>query len=267
LIIPLEPFIHQADFEHTMSNPETPVSPALERWLRDYNEAPWRRYVESLRERGLLAIVDGIMVDAGAIFQTRFQCDTRSCASMDRGADIESCCTDYHVEITPEEKERIVANAGGIFELLGRFEGDRIGPHRKIDEFFEESHSIALAKEKGRCAFSYRDASGMLRCGLHSLALEKGVPVASIKPLTCVFFPLVVYRFENGQTLLTAISDETGDLMEGEKDTNLPCLRMKKGDPMFVECRMAIETGFGSAFFEHLSAAAREFLGRNGGSK
>jgi hypothetical protein len=241
-----------------MSTIEAPTTTALERWLRDYNEAPWRRYIERLRERGLLLEVDGILVDCGTMFETRFQCDTHRCAAIDRDARTESCCTDYEVEITPEEKARIVAHAGEVIELLSRYDAERVTPARDIGEFFEESHSIVLAKERGRCAFSYRAANGQLRCGLHSLALEKEVPISSIKPMTCVFFPVVVYRFENGDTLLTAISDETADLMEGEKDTQLPCLRMQMGDPMFIECRTAIETGFGKPFYERLASVFSE---------
>jgi Protein of unknown function (DUF3109) len=230
-----------------------------ERWLRDFNEAPWRRYLRSLEKCGLLAKVDGIMVDAGTIFKTHFRCDTRTCAGIDRGPGIESCCTDYDVEITPEEHARILENGDAVIELLRRHDGERVTPERTIGEFFLESHTISLAKEKGRCAFSYRDAGGQLRCGIHSLALEKGVPVPSIKPLACVLFPIVIYRFENGETLLTATSRETSSLFGREKDSELPCLRAEQGDPMFVECRMAIEAGFGEAFYQRLMLAASEF--------
>jgi len=163
------------------ANKTAEMTPLAERWLRDFNEAPWRRYILSLTERGLLADVDGIMVDAGTIFKTRFRCDTRTCAGVDRGSGVESCCTDYEV------------------------------------------------------------------------------PIASIKPLACVLFPLVIYRFENGDTLLTATSRETGPLFGREKDTELPCLKMEQGDPMYVECRTAIEAGFGEAFYQSLVTAAKEF--------
>ena len=188
------------------ANKAAGLTPLAERWLRDFNEAPWRRYLRSLEKCGLLAEVDGIMVDAGTIFKTHFRCDTRTCAGIDRGPGIESCCTDYDVEITPEEHARILENGDAVIELLRRHDGERVTPERTIGEFFLESHTISLAKEKGRCAFSYRDAGGQLRCGIHSLALEKGVPVPSIKPLACVLFPIVIYRFENGETLLTATS-------------------------------------------------------------
>lgn len=241
------------------ANKPADLTPLAARWLRDYNEAPWRRYLQALDDRGLLADVDGIRVDAGALFETRFRCDTKICAGIDRGPGIESCCTDYDVEITPEERARIVDNADGVIELLSRHDGERVTPGRGIAGFFEESHSISLAKENGRCAFSYRDEHGQLRCGLHSLALEKGVPVASIKPLACVLFPIVIYRFENGEVLLSATSRETSSLFGGAKDWQLPCLRAQQGDPMFIECRMAIEAGFGEAFYQRLILAAEAF--------
>jgi hypothetical protein len=241
------------------ANKSVDLTPLAARWLRDYNEAPWRRYLQALGERGLLTDVDGIMVDAGALFETRFRCDTKTCAGIDRSPGTESCCTDYDVEITPEEHARIVDNADGVIELLSRHDGERVTPGRGIAEFFEESHAISLAKENARCAFSYRDESGQLRCGLHSLALEKGVPVPSIKPLACVLFPLVIYRFENGEVLLTSTSRETASLFGGARDWRLPCLLAQQGDPMFMECRMAIEAGFGEAFYQRLTLAAEAF--------
>jgi hypothetical protein len=207
----------------------------------------------------LLKNIDGIWVDAGTMFETRFRCDTRTCAGLDRGAGIESCCTDYDVEITPEEHARIVENGEAIIALLNRYDGDRVTSGRTVKEFFIEAHTISLAKEKSRCAFSYRDGGGQLRCGLHSLALERGVPIPSIKPLVCVLFPLVLYRFENGETLLTATSPETSPLFGRDKDSELPCLKNQAGDPMFVECRTGIEAALGQPFYEHLAAAAKEF--------
>jgi hypothetical protein len=235
------------------------LTPPAERWLRDFNEAPWRRYISTLSERGLLTSIDGIWVDAGTMFQTRFRCDTRTCAGIDRGPGIESCCTDYDVEITPEEHAVIVDNGEAIIDLLSRYDSERVTRERNVNEFFIEAHTISLAKENSRCAFSYRDASGQLRCGLHSLALERKAPISSIKPLVCVLFPLVLYRFESGETLLTATSRETSPLFGRDKDAELPCLKNQAGDPMFVECRTGIEAAFGRTFYEHLAAAATDF--------
>ena len=66
------------------ANKTAEMTPLAERWLRDFNEAPWRRYILSLTERGLLADVDGIMVDAGTIFKTRFRCIAKAQDSVSR---------------------------------------------------------------------------------------------------------------------------------------------------------------------------------------
>ena len=240
------------------ANKAADMTPLAERWLRDFNEAPWRRYMSTLKERELLADVDGIMVDAGTLFKTHFRCDTRTCAgSIGHLAPIllyRLRRRDYARGARANRRERRRDS-----RTVSRHDGERVAPGRAIGEFFLESHTISLAKEKGRCAFSYRDAGGQLRCGIHSLALEKGVPVASIKPLACVLFPLVIYRFENGEILLTATSRETGPLFGRDKDSDLPCLKNQAGDPMFIECRMAIEAGFGEAFYQRLTLVASKF--------
>jgi uncharacterized protein DUF3109 len=128
--------------------------------------------------------------------------------------------------------------------------------------FFDDRNSIELVKEDGRCVFSYRDEAGQLWCGLHALALEKGWPVESIKPITCILFPLVVFRFENGEMLLTATSEEIERMFASPKESlKLPCLLQQAGDPMYVELRNAIQMAFGKRFYESLAAAAAQYLG------
>jgi hypothetical protein len=236
-------------------------TPLVINWLRDYNEAPWRRFVRSLEQRGDLVTVDGIMIDAGGLFRTRFRCDSKTCSLPGRESEVESCCQEYDVEITPAERDRIVAHAGDVVEFLAANDPKRVKPGRQIDSFFKERNIIELAKEDGRCAFSYRDSTGQLWCGLHSLALEKGMPLEAIKPIACILFPLVVCRFENGDTLLTSTSSETEQLFDGAKESNkLPCLKLQTADPMFMECRTAIEVAFGDGFYERLAAASDQFL-------
>jgi hypothetical protein len=234
---------------------------ALNDWLRDYNEQPWRRFMNGLRERGELVNVDGILVDTRALFRTRFHCDSKTCAMLDRPAGVESCCQEYFVEVTVEERDRIFAHAGDVVELLSRKDPARVKPDRDIASFFDDKNSIELVKEDNRCAFSYRDEAGQLWCGLHALALEKGWPIESVKPITCILFPLVVFRFENGDLLLTATSEEVERMFASPKESlKLPCLLKQAGDPMFMECRSAIVLSFGEAFYQRLASAASEFL-------
>lgn len=233
----------------------------LSDWLRNYNDQPWRRYVRGLEERGELANVDGVMVDARALFSTRFRCDSKTCAMPDRPSGVESCCQEYYVNLTLEERDRIVGRADDVIELLSRKDPARVKPDRDIASFFDDRNTIELAKEDSRCAFSYRDEAGQLWCGLHSLALEKNWPIHSIKPVTCSLFPLVVFRFENGDILLSANTGEVERMFAGTKESlALPCLLKQAGDPMYVECRGAIELAFGEAFYDSIARAAAEFL-------
>jgi Fe-S-cluster containining protein len=237
------------------------TNPALLEWLRDYEEQPWRRYMTGLRERGELVDVGGVNVDARALFATRFRCDSKTCAMMDRPAGVESCCKEYFVEVTMAERDRIVAHAGDVVEFLSHKEPARVKPERDIASFFDDRNTIELRKEDDRCVFSYRDEAGQLLCGLHALALEKKWPIASIKPVTCILFPLVVFRFENGEILLTATSEEVERMFANPKESlKLPCLLKQAGDPMYVECRGAIQTAFGKPFYERLSASADQYL-------
>src|SRR5215472_15725467 len=126
-----------------MSN--LPGSEALNDWLRDYNEAPWRHYIGKLKKRGMLLEIDGVMVDCQSMLETRITCDTRTCANLGRSADTESCCTDYEVEITPAEKKRIVDHADEVIELLAQRDPERVTRDRSIEEFFIETHTIELA--------------------------------------------------------------------------------------------------------------------------
>lgn len=234
----------------------------LAQWLTDYNEASWRRYVAGLEELGEMVRVQNIMVDARALFRTHFHCDTDMCAAAGRAKKTDSCCMEYEVEITPRERARIEAHEKEVLDYLRQRDPKRIGNRRSLKGFFEDDYTITLAKEKGRCAFSFRDENGQLWCGLHAMALEQGMPIEAIKPMACILFPLVVYRFENGDILLTATSRATGQLFDGLKDWELlPCLRLRSGPRMFEECRFAIEIALGAAFYQKLAAAASDYLG------
>jgi len=238
-------------------------NPALLNWLRDYEEQPWRRFVGGLKQRGELIDVAGVMVDARALFATRFRCDSKTCAMLDRPAGVESCCQEYYVEVTLAERDRITARGAEVVEFLSRKDPNRVKPDRDIMSFFDDRNSIELVKEDGRCAFSFRDEAGQLWCGLHALALEQGLPIESIKPTTCILFPLVVFRFENGDMLLTATSEEVERMFASPKESlKLPCLLQQAGDPMYVEMRSAIQMAFGNPFYERLAATATDFLSK-----
>jgi hypothetical protein len=230
--------------------------------MTDFDEEPWHRFIRALEKRGDLLTIDGVLIDAGALFRTRFRCDTRTCAEVNRPDKTDSCCRDYEVEITASERDRIAAHATDVIGFLATHDASRVTPDRTIDSFFLSAYSIQLAKEDNRCAFSYRDSNGRLWCGIHSMALEKNLPVESIKPYACILFPLVVRRLEDGTILLTAASSETEALYGGKDSALLPCLREPGGEPMYRECRRGIELGFGTEFYARMDSAAVEFKTR-----
>ena len=234
----------------------------LVKWMTEFDEEPWHRFIRALRDRGDLVTIDGVLIDGGGLFRTRFHCDTRTCAEVKRPANTDSCCRDYEVEITAGERARITDRATDIIGFLATHDASRVKPDRSIDSFFLSTHSIQLAKEDHRCAFSYRDSDGRLWCGIHSLALEKNLPVESIKPYACILFPLVVRRLEDGTILLTVASSETESLYGGKDSNLLPCLREPRGEPMYRECKSAIELAFGTEFYVRLESAAADFNSR-----
>src|ERR1700728_1789942 len=103
-----------------------PTTPLVIEWLRDYNEAPWRRFVHSLDQRGELVWVDGVMIDAYGLFRTRFRCDSKTCSLPGLGPEVESCCQQYDVEITPAERDRIVARADEVIAFLAAKDPERV---------------------------------------------------------------------------------------------------------------------------------------------
>ncbi len=60
------------------------------------------------------------MVDARALFATRFRCDSKTCAMVDRPAGVESCCEEYYVDVTLAERDRIIARGAEVVEFLSR---------------------------------------------------------------------------------------------------------------------------------------------------
>jgi len=69
-----------------------------------------------------------------------------------------------------------------------------------------------------------------------------------------------VFRFDNGDVLLSANTGEVERMFAGTKEPlALPCLLKQAGDPMYIECRSAIELAFGSEFYGRLARAATQF--------
>jgi hypothetical protein len=74
---------------------------------------------------------------------------------------------------------------------------------------FEEAekgmHSIDT-RENGLCVFAYK-ADGLIRCSLHTVEKNLGLPLGSVKPAACILYPLT---FSEKGDVLTLHDDALG---------------------------------------------------------
>jgi hypothetical protein len=75
-------------------------------------------------------------------------------------------------------------------------EAAELCPHLKTEEgyanVFEEAEKGFQSidtHDDGLCVFAYKN-EGLIRCSLHTIEKEQGLPLGSIKPGVCILYPL-----------------------------------------------------------------------------
>src|SRR6185503_5049877 len=123
---------------------------------------------------------------------------TKSICSIDHEcvgcADVtKSCCAKYDVCVSEAELKRIVSVLPEVSKYC---------PHLKTEDgyanVFEEAEKGQYAldtHEDGLCVFAYMN-DGLVRCSLHRVETDLGLPLGSVKPAVCILFPLTFS--ENG---------------------------------------------------------------------
>lgn len=115
-----------------------------------------------------------------------------------------SCCAKYDVCVTDAELKRIIPVLPEISKLC---------PHLKTEEgyanVFEEVekgfYSIDT-HDDGLCVFAHK-TDGLIRCSLHTVEKNLGLPLGSVKPSVCILFPLT---FSEAGNVLTLHDDALG---------------------------------------------------------
>jgi hypothetical protein len=115
-----------------------------------------------------------------------------------------SCCARYDVCVSDAELNRIIP----VLPEAARF-----CAHLKTDDgytnVFEEAekgfHSIDT-HDNGLCVFAYQ-AGGLIRCSLHTVEKNLGLPLGSVKPSVCILYPLT---FSEAGNVLTLHDDALG---------------------------------------------------------
>lgn len=97
------------------------------------------------------------------------------------------CCSSYEVCVTAREMEAIIGAMPIAAEFCPTLES-RDGFANVFDET-EGGVFCIDTDENGLCVFAYRSARGV-SCSLHSAALRLGTPPSSVKPSSCVLWPL-----------------------------------------------------------------------------
>lgn len=133
-----------------------------------------------------------------------------------------SCCAKYDICVTDEELDRIIP-------VLP--EASKYCPHLKTDDgyanVFEEAekgyHSIDT-HEDGLCVFAFMD-KGLIRCSLHRVETDLGLPLGSVKPAVCILWPLTFS--EKGDVLTlheNSLACECSSLRKKPSDQIAPAL-------------------------------------------
>ena len=123
------------------------------------------------------------------------------------------CCASYNIFVSETEMQRIL----NIYPLLAAYCA-HLMVDGEFDNVFEESDDGSIridTDEDGLCVFAYRQA-GMIRCAIHTVATDQGIPLADIKPFHCLLWPL-------------AISSETKNMVTLQENAlEFPCNRTNK---------------------------------------
>ena len=131
----------------------------------------------------------GVRVDLNTIRSIDHECT--GCSGLRN-----CCCARYDVCVGRAEMKRIV---GFLPEAARLCPG--LGKDKRYANVFEKTADGLFAidtDEKGLCVFAYK-SRGLVRCSLHTVEKERGMPMGSIKPAVCLLWPLTYS--EDGRTL------------------------------------------------------------------
>ena len=111
------------------------------------------------------------------------------------------CCSTYEVCVTAAEMRRIIRIMPEVIKLC---------PHLKTDDgydnVFERVDPGLYAidtTEDGLCLFAYA-TKRKIRCALHTVGMEQGIPLTEVKPKACLLWPMT---FSDGPEALSLTDD------------------------------------------------------------
>ncbi len=152
--------------------------------------------------------IDGILIDLDALLSIAHLCRPEHCPT-------DYCCSDYQVIVDGHELEAIV----GYMPLAARYaRGLKSG--KELKNVFQEEEPPLFSidtNRKGECIFIYPDRAGRRFCSLHTVALDREMPPAAVKPHCCTLWPLSLVE---SQPPILRIHEEAFDY---------PCNKKRRG--------------------------------------
>ena len=98
----------------------------------------------------------------------------------------DACCQ-HGVDVSVEERDRILARAGELELRVGIPRASWFEPELTADADFPGGFATRTMVVAGRCVFLQRDTRG---CTLHAVSLEHGADYHLLKPMVSALFPV-----------------------------------------------------------------------------
>ncbi len=142
-------------------------------------------------------VIRGMRVDIVALGSISHRCVPGLCK------DSKSCCESYEVCVGKKELPDII----GIMPDASTFSPDLRSGADYNNVFEEVAYGLSSidTNEDGLCSFAYHGDENDVLCSLHSAAMELGLEPASVKPRSCVLWPLALS--EGGDKVLSIQDD------------------------------------------------------------
>lgn len=158
------------------------------------------------------------------------------------------CCSRYEVTIGDDELRNIIQYMPQVSRLCTHLESGE-----SFDNVFDEISRGLYAldtDDEGTCLFACESGDRLL-CSLHTVALDRGIPLREIKPRSCILWPLAL--FEDKKSILTF----------DEEALAFTCTRRRAGERDRSLCPSIagiVEHAFGEVFLKELEQALRRGL-------
>lgn len=108
-----------------------------------------------------------------------------------------TCCSGLAVEVTRREVRAIDSIMDEVARLVPSLRDEDGYENAFVDD---PPHLLIEPREDGSCPFLHRTRTRAL-CSIHTVALNTGRPVPSVKPASCRHWPLLVEPEDGGRRL------------------------------------------------------------------